>query len=108
VVETTGTVRNSDCQAARTAASGASAGTCPTRMSIAAARLPRMIFAAPARNDPLDPSLQPKVSVTCSLTRLRRTVPPRPGTFQARCLGRVQGWSPNTRELVIDPVAIFQ
>ncbi|HKS49532.1 MAG TPA: hypothetical protein VJT49_31370 [Amycolatopsis sp.] len=37
---------------------------------------------------------------------LRRKVPH--GTFQARCLGRVQGWDPDLGVLVIDPLASFQ
>jgi hypothetical protein len=30
------------------------------------------------------------------------------GPFLARCLGRVERWNPRTRELVVDPIAIFK
>jgi hypothetical protein len=30
------------------------------------------------------------------------------GTFQARCLGKVQAWKAGDAELVIRPIAIFQ
>lgn len=43
---------------------------------------------------------------TCVTGWLRRKVPH--GTFQARCLGRVQGWDPDLGVLVIDPLASFQ
>jgi hypothetical protein len=46
-----------------------------------------------------------QVRVTCE-GELRRTVPD--GRFQARCLGRVRDWDPAERELLIDPIAVFQ
>ncbi|WP_020668213.1 hypothetical protein [Amycolatopsis nigrescens] len=46
------------------------------------------------------------VRAECATSGLRRTVPK--GAFQARCLGKVQDWDPRTRELVIDPIAIFR
>jgi len=55
--------------------------------------------------DSSGPGPQPKISVTCAAERLRRSVPP--DAFQARCLGRIQGWRSETRELVVDPIAIF-
>jgi hypothetical protein len=65
-------------------------------------------FSAPY-GDPDDPASEPKqVSVTCVTDQLRREDVPT-GSFPARCLGRIQGWDPDTRKLVIDPVlAIFR
>jgi hypothetical protein len=47
------------------------------------------------------------VEVTCLSSQLLEDVPP--GPFSARCLGRVQGWDPDTGKLVLDPVlAIYR
>lgn len=62
-------------------------------------------FTAPY-GDPADPAGQPSVSVTCVGAGLRHAVPG--GPFPARCLGRVQGWDPENRQLLIDPIAMFQ
>jgi hypothetical protein len=49
-----------------------------------------------------------QVSVTCVRDHLLG-VEPAAGPFSARCLGRIQGWDPTTRTLVIDPVlAIYR
>jgi len=49
-----------------------------------------------------------QVSVTCVRDHLLG-LEPGPGPFSARCLGRIQGWDPGTRKLVIDPVlAIYR
>lgn len=49
-----------------------------------------------------------QVSVTCVRDHLLG-VEPSAGPFSARCLGRIQGWDPATRTLVIDPVlAIYR
>lgn len=69
------------------------------------ARTPDTITLAAWHGDPADPHTEPKISVTCHTARLRRPVPT--GTFQARCLGRVQGWNPDSRQLMIDPIAMF-
>jgi hypothetical protein len=62
-------------------------------------------FSAPY-GDPADPVGAPRITVTCANTGLHDRAPKTP--FPARCLGRVQGWDPNTQELVIDPIAIFR
>lgn len=49
-----------------------------------------------------------RISVTCVRDHLLG-VEPAPGSFSARCIGRIQGWDPGTRTLVIDPVlAIYR
>jgi len=49
-----------------------------------------------------------QVSVTCVRDHLLG-VEPAAGPFSARCLGRIQGWEPGSRTLVIDPVlAIYR
>lgn len=45
--------------------------------------------------------------VTCLSSGIRPTSLP-PGTFPARCLGRIQSWDPATRRLDVDPIAIFR
>lgn len=47
-----------------------------------------------------------KVRVECDRASLRDTVPP--GQFNARCLGKVQSWNPETGEIVVLPVVVFQ
>lgn len=48
-----------------------------------------------------------QVSLTCRSSQLLEDVPPNP--FSARCLGRIQGWDPDTGRLVLDPVlAIYR
>jgi hypothetical protein len=50
----------------------------------------------------------PVGSTTCVRDHLLG-VEPSAGPFSARCLGRIQGWDPATRTLVIDPVlAIYR
>lgn len=65
------------------------------------------VLAAPY-GDPSDPGgEEQQVRVTCETTQLLADVPT--GPFSARCLGRIQGWDPDTRRLVIDPVlAIYR
>jgi hypothetical protein len=63
-------------------------------------------FSAPY-GDPADPESAPQqVSVTCLNSQFLDEVSQTP--FSARCLGRVQGWDPDNRRLVIAPVlAVF-
>jgi hypothetical protein len=65
-----------------------------------------IVLSAPY-GDPAVPGDEPLLSVTCLSSQLLEDVPV--GPFSARCLGRVQGWDPDTRKLVIDPVlAIYR
>lgn len=64
------------------------------------------VFLAPF-GDPDDPEDGPQVRVECQHSGLRDDVIPE-GTFQARCLGKVQAWKAADGELVIRPIAIFQ
>lgn len=64
-----------------------------------------MIFLAPY-GEPVDPSEGPQIRVTCAVNGLRAAIPD--GTFLARCVGRVQEWNPERRELTIQPITIFQ
>ncbi|MFE0023474.1 hypothetical protein [Amycolatopsis sp. NPDC059021] len=63
------------------------------------------IFTAPY-GDPGEAGGGARVRVECVDEGLRRNRGE--GTFQARCLGKVQEWDPHSRELVIHPIAIFQ
>lgn len=64
------------------------------------------VFLAPY-GDPAEPGEGPQVRVVCATDGLRAgTVPD--GTFQVRCLGKVLDWNPRTRELGIEPLAIFR
>ncbi|MGH3933279.1 MAG: hypothetical protein ACRDTF_25260 [Pseudonocardiaceae bacterium] len=53
-----------------------------------------------------DPGDGPQVYLTCVASGLRGAAVPA-GTFQARCLGCVEGWDPGTRRLNVRPIAIF-
>jgi hypothetical protein len=65
-----------------------------------------IVLSAPY-GDPAALADEPILSVTCSNSQLLADVPS--GPFSARCLGRIQGWDPDTRKLVIDPVlAIYR
>ncbi|HEX6360589.1 hypothetical protein [Actinophytocola sp.] len=59
-----------------------------------------IVLSAPY-GDPVTPGDEPLLSVTCLNSQLLADVPS--GPFSARCLGRIQGWDPDTRKLVIDP-----
>jgi hypothetical protein len=61
-------------------------------------------FSAPYGDAAPQPTT-PQVDATCVTARLRHRVPE--GPFLARCLGRIQ-WDPETRDLTIDPIAIFR
>jgi hypothetical protein len=63
-------------------------------------------FLAPYGDEPDDPGTGAWVRVDCDTGGLRRRVPD--GPFLARCLGRVERWDGRTREMVIDPIAIFK
>lgn len=54
-----------------------------------------------------DPADSTQVHLTCTTSGLRRTTVPT-GSFPARCLGRVENWDPNSRRLVVHPIAIFR
>lgn len=62
-------------------------------------------FEAPY-GEPTDPADGPQVHLTCPTSGLRPSVPT--GTFSARCLGRVETWDPETRRLIVHPIAIFR
>ncbi|MCE6999931.1 hypothetical protein LZG04_34715 [Saccharothrix sp. S26] len=64
------------------------------------------VFLAPF-GDPDDPESGPQVRVECYNGGLRDDVVPE-GGFQARCLGKVQAWKADDRQLVIRPIAMFQ
>ena len=64
------------------------------------------VFLAPF-GDPDDPEAGPQVRVECYNGGLRDDVVPE-GGFRAQCLGRVQAWKADSRELVIRPIAMFQ
>ncbi|PSL52438.1 hypothetical protein B0I31_113110 [Saccharothrix carnea] len=64
------------------------------------------VFLAPF-GDPDDPEDGPQVRVECYHSGLRDDVVPE-GGFRAQCLGRVQAWKADSRELVIRPIAMFQ
>lgn len=64
------------------------------------------VFLAPF-GDPDDPETGPQVRVECYNAGLRDDVVPE-GGFQARCLGKVQAWRADDRQLVIRPIAMFQ
>lgn len=55
---------------------------------------------------PYGPAQDTWVRIDCAQEGLRRGVPA--GTFLARCLGRVERWDATTRELVVDPIAVFK
>ncbi|MBB5808791.1 hypothetical protein F4560_008559 [Saccharothrix ecbatanensis] len=57
--------------------------------------------------DPDDPEEGPQVRVECSDDWLLRDSVPE-GTFNARCVGKVQRWKADTEELVVLPIAMFQ
>jgi hypothetical protein len=50
---------------------------------------------------------QPHVSCTCMTSGMRGAPVPR-GSFQARCLGRVEDWDANTGKLKVHPIALFR
>ena len=64
------------------------------------------VFLAPY-GDPDDQGEGPQVRLECNSAGLRDEVIPE-GTFQARCLGKVQAWKAGDGELVIRPIAMFQ
>jgi hypothetical protein len=66
-----------------------------------------IVLSAPYGDPATAPADEPVLSVTCRSSQLLADVPS--GPFSARCLGRIQGWDPDTRKLVIDPVlAIYR
>ncbi|MEV8440137.1 hypothetical protein AB0425_22395 [Actinosynnema sp. NPDC051121] len=66
----------------------------------------KTVFLAPF-GDPDDPEDGPQVRVECLNAGLRDDAVPE-GGFQARCLGKVQAWKADSRQLVIKPIAMFQ
>ncbi|MEU6156129.1 hypothetical protein ABZ816_39770 [Actinosynnema sp. NPDC047251] len=56
--------------------------------------------------DPDDPDDAAKVRVSCAVESLRGIDLPS-GVFKARCLGRVNGWNAERRELAVVPVAVY-
>jgi hypothetical protein len=65
-------------------------------------------FEAPY-GDPADPADGPQVHLSCKRSGLRGKVEDVPsGRFQARCFGRIEAWNPDTRRLIVYPIAIFR
>lgn len=66
-------------------------------------------FEAPYR-DPTEAADDSQVRLTCAASGLRGDKVPDEvpdGSFPARCLGRVKRWDPDTRRLIVRPIAIF-
>lgn len=66
----------------------------------------RTSFRAPYGEEPAGHATAAWVRIDCDREGLRRRVPD--GAFPARCLGRVERWDADARELVIDPIAVFK
>ncbi|MDP9795527.1 hypothetical protein J2S43_004039 [Catenuloplanes nepalensis] len=47
-----------------------------------------------------------RVRIDCARTDLPERLPA--GAFPARCLGKIEDWDENTRELTVDPLAVFR